>query len=542
MALLALLTGCRTVDGQAAKVVRLDGDLLSEVWEPLSSSESRISIQDDKGEVVQRVAKRDPAKKEYIEVMKLVRNGRDGHMIFERRKSAAMDSFRPADEELVRIYNKDKNFKRLGIQLVPESLHRQTIDGGEIVYAVEQGGNHKCVVFFRYSQGSRQQFQEEKGIYEAVRGGSCVPMDSKESVALEKDMLDLAVRVLFDGGKSARSKMFESGLAQLKDTHGPDIEVPRSLDVQDSTVVLEGRLKVLGDKGIKSLTWDKGSIAFDRDGYFKMPISIPDGTNTITLVAVDTLGNRSSSDIVMVRGKVGTGSELPLGKLYALLIGVQKYEDPRLSFLKSPITDARAVKKILEKNYGYEVKLLEDPRRAQILEAIEQETLRLKENDSFVIYYAGHGTQHEETKLGYWVPSDGKLDNPDLWLPNSDIVSQLRKIPSRHVLLITDSCFSGTFTEQKLTRPPRLRSIWSRTVISSGGLTTVDDDDGSGHSPFARHLMDVLAGNHVGDVTDFSVFNQVRNLLAIDKVTQEPQYGALLAAGHEDGGGYYFQY
>ncbi|MBF0460765.1 MAG: caspase family protein [Magnetococcales bacterium] len=528
-----LLAGFQITEGWATEITRANSGFATEQWEPVSVFESGISIRDDKGEVRQRVAQRKVSQKKYIEAMKLAR----GNMLFERRKAVPVDGFHPAEQELISRYNKNSDFKKFGIQLTPDKIRQQANPEGDISYAVEEGGGYKCVVFFRYSNKSQPPSLDEPGSYEAITGYTCLPLNSKDLAVLEDQVLDLAGRVMFDGGKSTRANMFKAGLSRARqEAHGPDIIIPYSLNTQNPTVVLEGQLQ--DETGLKSLAWDGGTIPFDKEGKFKVQVPVPSGKSKVTLVAVNTAGIRSTVDVYVVRGKV---EEEVSGKFRVLLMGIQKYDNPDLS-LGSPVRDIRAMADILKNNYGYEVRVLENPKRAQILEAIEQEKQQLKESDSLVIYYAGHGVLDEEKGLGYWIPSDAKVDNSDgSWLPNRDVLIRLREIQSRRVLLIADACFSGALVGQKITQAPTLRSVRSRTSISSGGLTPVEDDDGSGHSPFAHYLLKALGDQKAGEVTDFNVFEQVRKLVEADNLAQKPQYGAMQSAGHVVGGGYFFR-
>ena len=46
--------------------------------------------------------------------------------------------------------------------------------------------------------------------------------------------------------------------------------------------------------------------------------------------------------------------------------------------------------------------------------------------------------------LGYWFPADAEKDYTTNWIYNDVLVANLRRIRSRHTLLISDACFSGS--------------------------------------------------------------------------------------------------
>ncbi|MCI5164204.1 MAG: caspase family protein [Candidatus Electrothrix sp. AX5] len=80
----------------------------------------------------------------------------------------------------------------------------------------------------------------------------------------------------------------------------------------------------------------------------------------------------------------------PYGRFHALVIGNQNYKD--LKSLKTPIADAKAVAEVLQNRYGFEVELVLDGNRKEIMRAFS--TLRktmTAEKDNLLIYYAGHG-------------------------------------------------------------------------------------------------------------------------------------------------------
>ena len=123
----------------------------------------------------------------------------------------------------------------------------------------------------------------------------------------------------------------------------------------------------------------------------------------------------------------------------------------------------------------------------------------------------------------------------------------LASIRSKQMVMISDSCYSGTFTkEQKLDRssldlkPDDILGKRSVVVMSSGGDEPVADEGRGGHSIFAWFLMQAL-----GDVdnwkVDTNVFEQVQRDVR-KSFPQTPQYGASTSAGHEKGGDYLFEF
>jgi hypothetical protein len=122
----------------------------------------------------------------------------------------------------------------------------------------------------------------------------------------------------------------------------------------------------------------------------------------------------------------------------------------------------------------------------------------------------------------------------------------LANIPARQVLLVSDSCYSGTLTrEGKVERSevlPDPRAVLERrsvTVLSSGGDEPVADAGKDGHSVFAWHFLRTL-----GRVAQWSngvdIYERLAEGVQLD-FPQQPQYGAALGAGHEPGADFLFE-
>ena len=183
------------------------------------------------------------------------------------------------------------------------------------------------------------------------------------------------------------------------------------------------------------------------------------------------------------------------------MIGNNDYE--HWTPLTTAVGDAEEVAEILESKYGFRVERLENATRSQIVRALNQLRSELTEGDSLLIYYAGHGQIDGED--GFWIGVDGERNFEDSWVPVSTITRNLKHMSARHVLVVADSCYSGTLTrgdDDAGLRTGRERSAWlmrmtskrARLALTSGGLEPVSDIGGGEHSVFANEFLDALAG------------------------------------------------
>jgi ankyrin repeat protein/uncharacterized caspase-like protein len=239
-----------------------------------------------------------------------------------------------------------------------------------------------------------------------------------------------------------------------------------------------------------------------------------------------------------VESKPRSYPDIDFGKYFALVIGNNNYL--YLPQLKTAQNDARDVAETLKSQYGFEVQLLLDADRSDILLALSNLRWNLNSNDNLLIYYAGHGWLDKDADEGYWLPVNAQKDNMLAWISNSSITAILRALKAKHVLIVADSCYSGKLARgvNIVNKPPGYLSRLSRTkarcVISSGGLEPVIDSGGDGlHSVFAAAFLSALKENN--DILDGEqLFNKLRRPVMLNS-DQTPQYSDIRKAGHEGG-------
>ncbi len=233
-----------------------------------------------------------------------------------------------------------------------------------------------------------------------------------------------------------------------------------------------------------------------------------------------------------------------VGKQYAVFIAINSYK--YWTPLKNPVKDAKEIKGILEEKYLIDefIELYDDKASKKgIMDLFYSLNDKVKENDSLFLFYAGHG--HLDTKLtkkGSWIPVDGGEDElyQENWISNDVIRSVLDNLKSKHVLLISDSCFSGDILDTKRGAvDPNTNDYFkrayqkvSRQILTSGASETVSDN-----SNFARALKTFLRYNNKPLVDPLMIFNDVRVEAAKNST---PMFGFIPNSNHQEGGSYLF--
>lgn len=226
------------------------------------------------------------------------------------------------------------------------------------------------------------------------------------------------------------------------------------------------------------------------------------------------------------------------GKYYALIIGINDYDDPEINDLEAPLTDATQLHSILSTSYSFtqdDIVFLENPKRAEIIDALDYLESVVTPNDNLLIFYAGHGHWDENTHKGYWLPSDAQYESTANWLRNSSLTGYIASIDSKHTLLIADACFAGSIFKTRsafsgTTRAvERLYNMPSRKAMTSGTLKEVPDE-----SVFLRYLMKRLKENQEDYLPSEQLFFSLKPAV-LNNSHNVPQFGEVKDAGDEGG-------
>ena len=328
----------------------------------------------------------------------------------------------------------------------------------------------------------------------------------------------------------------------LKAEGGADAQVEVIGSVQPSDNILsfkiEGRSVPLNDNGV--FTYMANSADTD-----------------LRMFAIDDAGGRTDLEVKFsqTRGVASRNessvdlSGVEFGSYHALIIGNNNFDS--LQNLKTAETDAITVENLLREKYGFKTKLLLDATRYDILSALNDMRETLTDEDNLLIYYAGHGEIANST--GYWLPVDAEPDNDANWIANSTITKYVETMNAKHVIVVADSCYSGTLTRTSLSRlstglTSQQQKKWYetvaeskvRTVFTSGGVKPVlDSVGGSRHSVFSSAFIDELESSSSQVVSTYKLFLRVQERVKAEAarigVDQNPQYSPMQFAGHESG-------
>jgi TPR repeat protein len=313
--------------------------------------------------------------------------------------------------------------------------------------------------------------------------------------------------------------------------------------------------------GLQTLSIDGKQQTVNDKGLFRVLLPVTAKHKPVKIVAVDNQGKRAEIEFELVESAKAQpvtvlastvnkeGASGTFGNFHAIIIGNNNYT--QYPQLKTAVNDAKSVAEVLANKYGFKTTTLINANRFMILAALNRLSKVLDENDNLLVYYAGHGELAANKEVGYWLPVDANRNDKRKWIPNSAISDVISAIPAKRVLVVADSCYSGSLTRSSLAQVDSgvsdaehltwLRAMAksrARLALTSGGLNPVADVGGGEHSLFANALLSILETN--SDILEGQrLYQQVFAQVAIGaenlNIVQEPLYAPIRHAGHESG-------
>ena len=197
-----------------------------------------------------------------------------------------------------------------------------------------------------------------------------------------------------------------------------------------------------------------------------------------------------------------------LANAYAVVVGIEKYRDIVRSDYAAQ--DARSFKDYLIKGMGFKeenIRLAVDERasRNDLTKCFDVWLKNNVEQDSTVIvYYSGHGAPDPATGETYLVPYDGDQNSiKQSGYSLKQLYSTLKELPTKKVLVVLDSCFSGAGGPRTI-MAKGTRPIVSVEKADSGELVVMSATDSSqiaggfqekGHGTFTYYFLKGLQGD-----------------------------------------------
>jgi hypothetical protein len=311
--------------------------------------------------------------------------------------------------------------------------------------------------------------------------------------------------------------------------------------VQDKTsVTIRGKVNTTSP--LTQVTVNGNAAKLGKNHEFSAVVPLEPGDNILTIRAKDKKGRSYEETVTITREEAQTAAPVVVGlprkgRDYALLIAVNEYDE--WQELTNPVPDAKAVETELRASYGFQTELVVNPSQVEMLSVFRKYAAReYADGDQLFIFIAGHGQFDEILGDGYVVARDSRLrdDIKTSYVSHSTLRTIINNIPCKHIFLVVDACFGGTFDPliamrdrggdeyAQITKTEfieRKMKFRTRRFLTSGGKVYVSDGRPGQHSPFTRRFLDAVRsyGGKDGILTIGEI------LLFVEKVSPEPRAG-----------------
>lgn len=350
-------------------------------------------------------------------------------------------------------------------------------------------------------------------------------------------------------------EILEPPISALRSIGKPKVPLSESAG---NPVTIRGRVSPAKD--VEKLTVNGSKQSLDAKGNFSTSVQVDGGGTDVSIEATGSQGKSADFLFTLLPPKIDSsatassaqsGEEetsakgVNFGKYYAVVIGNESYQN--FSPLSTSVSDAQDVASVLSSRYGFKTIVLANATRSKMLSALDSLRKKLTSNDNLLIYYAGHGEL--QGGAGYWLPVDAEKGNTKSWISNSQVANFVDAMQARHVLIVADSCYSGTMSQSSIPAVPsgsqRSRSWYEavskskvRVVLSSGGVRPVLDSGGGKHSVFASAFLGALrSGGSVleGRRLYKALKGNVSSAAGKAGISQTPLFAPIKYAGHVAG-------
>ena len=297
--------------------------------------------------------------------------------------------------------------------------------------------------------------------------------------------------------------------------------------INDVVLELNGNEITEGDKGVRDLKIKPAGEKRELD--LTWDLSLKRGANQITVIAYDTenLVARKSIEINYVEER---------GEVWGVVIGISQYK--HIEGLRYADNDARAIYDYLTKDNGIPASHItflanEEATLQRIKDVLGVEIKgNAREKDTVIIYFAGHGASEPDRDSPdgdgmekYFLTYDS--DPQRLYstaLPMQEMARMFSRIDSERIVLIQDTCYSGSSGGRTIqtasvrasisdTYLNRITKGKGRVIITASKANEVSmEKDSLGHGIFTYYLLEALRygdNDHDGMITTGEIYRYV---------------------------------
>jgi len=263
--------------------------------------------------------------------------------------------------------------------------------------------------------------------------------------------------------------------------------------------------------------------AQNKAGEYTVTLPLKAGKNTISIEAFNKTNTVASiRENIVVHAKIKKRRP----KIYAIVVGVNKFEQDNVSQLKYSENDAKTIAREIKRatRLKTEVTLLrgKNVTKEKIYKAIAKIQKKAHLEDKIVFYISTHG-KASRGQL-YLVPHNNKkLKN---WIKFEELFAKIQAIPALEQIFIIDACESGSASDIMASVYDAKASVLAKQsgvhllmATTKGTFAFESADKNIHHGVFTNNILKALSSKSTDKNRDRTI-----SIIELSKALQEPQY------------------
>jgi WD40 repeat protein/uncharacterized caspase-like protein len=384
----------------------------------------------------------------------------------------------------------------------------------------------------------------------AVLQPALVPSDQPSLTSNPSALPQISLTSPNDGEKTHRETIRVQGL--ITDNRGlTNVKVSLSNGTRGMSVVNDQP---------QELTFREAPKSYDLN----QTLRLAPGSNVITITVHNTAGNNEQiTRAVYYEVEELAAKDRPIGKKWAFIVGISKYQDSRIQPLEFAHRDAEAMATFLQTPEGGSYRpenmtVLTNAQATweQIREKLREFAGKPEPDDLVLVFFAAHGSPDilkQEQSSVYLIAHNTRYDQiSGTALSVNEIELALREnLRAQRVIFFADTCHSGAFPEIR-SRALEIRSDAVNIALNDairrskpgafilssalGNENSFEDTKwGDGHGVFTWYLLEGLRGKADADKDGFvrasELFNYVHENVKRDTI--DKQHPAILSSQYD---------
>jgi len=257
-------------------------------------------------------------------------------------------------------------------------------------------------------------------------------------------------------------------------------------------------------------------------------------------------GEQTINTVNLSVGKSDVAVNIPVNninndKTFAVIIANEDYQERGISQVTFAINDGSVFKEYCIKTFGIPERNIRYRSNATLnnirsdVRWISEVANKYDGDINIIFFYAGHGTNDENSQLAYLLPVDGLPLDARSAFKLEELYQTLGNLPAKSVTIFLDACYSGTGRDDRMLAETRGVKIKARqgvpvgnTVVFSAaqGDETAHPHDEKQHGMFTYFLLKKLQETK-GDVTfgelgDYITTQVGRESIIVKRKSQTP--------------------